>query len=87
VGIRIKKQAETWENRWAVAYSSSQRAIGIELKDILSKREWKIIETTSSEDAAFANTAIGKASMLILDDTELDPAAIIFIRSPALRRL
>jgi hypothetical protein len=77
VGIRIKKQAETWENRWAVAYSTSQRAIGIELKDILSKREWKIIETTGSEEAAFANTAIGKASMLIIDDTDQDPAAII----------
>jgi hypothetical protein len=77
VGIRIKKQAETWENRWAVAYSTSQRAIGIELKDILSKRDWKIIETTSSEESAFATTAIGKAAMLILDDTDQDPAAII----------
>ncbi len=77
MGIRIKKQAETWENRWAVAYSTSQRAIGIELKDILSKREWKILETTNSEEAAFANTAIGKAAMLILDDTDQDPAAII----------
>ncbi len=77
MGVRLKKQAETWENRWAIAYSSSQRAIGIELKDILSKRDWKIIETTSSEEAAFANMAIGKASLLIIDDTEQDPAAII----------
>jgi tetratricopeptide (TPR) repeat protein len=77
LGIRIKKQAETWENRFAIAYSNSQRPISIELNDILSNRKWKILETTSSKEAAFTSAAIGKAAMLILDDTEQDPAAIM----------
>jgi hypothetical protein len=77
LGIRIKKQAELWENRWAIAYSNSQRSIGIELKDMLSKRDWKIVEATPSLDAAFANVSIGKASLLIIDDTDQDPAAIV----------
>ncbi|MFW7380887.1 MAG: hypothetical protein ACOH5I_18875 [Oligoflexus sp.] len=77
MGIRLKRLAETWNNRKAIAYSSSAKSMGLMLKDILSKRDWRLIEVTSSVDEIFANLAIGNASLLIIDDAPDDPAALI----------
>lgn len=76
MGNRIKRLAETWPVRRAVAYSRSPKNIGLVLKDILSKRDWKMVDVTSSLDEAFAKLTIGEATLLILDDMPEDPATL-----------
>lgn len=77
MGMRLKRLAERWQNRRAIAYSRSAKSMGIVLKDILSRRDWRLIEVTSSVEEAFANLTIGNASLLIIDDTLEDPASLI----------
>ncbi|SMF56515.1 hypothetical protein [Pseudobacteriovorax antillogorgiicola] len=61
----------------AVAYSAFDRKLNIIIKDIISKRGWRLEGTHTSEDECFALLTTGKASLLVIDDTVEVPASFI----------
>ena len=77
MGIRLKKLAETWENRRAVGYSGGNMNFGLVLRDILAKRDWKFHDISQSIDSCFANLSIGNGCLFVIDDHQDNPSALI----------
>jgi DNA-binding response OmpR family regulator len=77
MGFKRNITAEQWAVKTVEIFSPTHRSLGFDLSDVLGQRTWKVKETTSSFKKAFAEITIGSASVLVIDDSDQQPATTL----------